>query len=513
MFESLPPEPEALRRRNDAAVVAAIEEWARIEAAAGARRLDAIAELIGRRCDTGDERAHWACDNWDSAAAEVGAALGVRHNKPSGQMQLSLTLRDRLPKVADLYLEGKVSYRVISAIAWQTELVGDGEPVTLVDEALAKQAAKWGRLSDYKLAQAIDFWIDLHDPGALRRTRSRAQSRRLEVGDKDDKSDTTSVWGRLYATDAAALKQRLMEMAPGVCDDGRASSVVIHVVTEATALEAQPDPLMSGGIPACDPQPKCGAKPNWPAGLLLRGGIVPAPLLAELIRCGAKVRQVGAPGEVAEAGYRPSTALDEFVRVPDLTCRFPECDQPAEFCDIDHTIPYPGGPTHPSNLKCLCRKHLQTITFELARSPGGSYPRALRTSSAVGVSPNHFWSTASDRAWAWSLSAVQASETTIVRYPRSHAPRAVDSTATSVATPTSTRVSTPARRRMVSSTVRSNPLAACPLTTGSSGRGASSSMTSTAGVPSSKVLAAMAVRNSGEFGLTPGNPGWYVTRV
>jgi hypothetical protein len=50
-------------------------------------------------------------------------------------------------------------------------------------------------------------------------------------------------------------------------------------------------------------------------------------------------------------------------------------------------------------------------------------------------------------------------------------------------------------------------LAACPLTTGSSGRGASSSMTSTAGVPSSKVLAAMAVRNSGEFGLTPGNPG------
>lgn len=26
--------------------------------------------------------------------------------------------------------------------------------------------------------------------------------------------------------------------------------------------------------------------------------------------------------------------------------------------DIDHTIPYPQGPTHPCNLKCLCRKHL-----------------------------------------------------------------------------------------------------------------------------------------------------------
>lgn len=45
------------------------------------------------------------------------------------------------------------------------------------------------------------------------------------------------------------------------------------------------------------------------------------------------------------------------------------------------------------------------------------------------------------------------------------------------------------------------------------GPGASSSMISTAGVPSRRVLASMAVRNSGEFALTPGNPGWYVTRV
>ena len=30
---------------------------------------------------------------------------------------------------------------------------------------------------------------------------------------------------------------------------------------------------------------------------------------------------------------------------------------PAEVCNIDHTIPYPLGPTHPSNLKLLCRFH------------------------------------------------------------------------------------------------------------------------------------------------------------
>src|ERR1700736_1045002 len=151
MFECMPPEPEALRDADDVTVVAAIEEGSRTEAAAGARRLAAIAELTSRRCDKEGKRAEWACDGWDSAAAEVAAALGVRHNKASSQMQLALTLRHRLPKVAALYVEGKVSYRVISAIAWQTDLVTDGEPVALIDAALAKHAGRWGRLSDYKL--------------------------------------------------------------------------------------------------------------------------------------------------------------------------------------------------------------------------------------------------------------------------------------------------------------------------------------------------------------------------
>ncbi|MFZ0834828.1 MAG: DUF222 domain-containing protein, partial [Mycobacterium sp.] len=149
---------------------------------------------------------------------------------------------------------------------------------------------------------------------------------------------------------------------PAGGDDGRASNVVIHVVTEASALQAQPDPQMSGKVnqPQPNPPPETKARP---AGLLMRGGIVPAPLLADLIRSGARVSQVRVPGDAPEPGYRPSAKLDEFVRVRDLTCRFPGCEEPAEFCDIDHTIPYPVGPTHPSNLKCLCRKHHLLKTF------------------------------------------------------------------------------------------------------------------------------------------------------
>src|ERR1700693_2176782 len=39
MFDTLPLDPAAFSDADDAAVVAAIEDWARIEAAAGARRL------------------------------------------------------------------------------------------------------------------------------------------------------------------------------------------------------------------------------------------------------------------------------------------------------------------------------------------------------------------------------------------------------------------------------------------------------------------------------------------
>jgi hypothetical protein len=113
--------------------------------------------------------------------------------------------------------------------------------------------------------------------------------------------------------------------------------------------------------PERDP-PSDGIKP--PAGRIVSGGVVPAPLLAELIRGGARVTPVGHPGEAApEPRYRPSAALERFVRCRDLTCRFPGCDRPAEFCDIDHTVPFPLGLTHPSNLKCLCKKHHLLKTF------------------------------------------------------------------------------------------------------------------------------------------------------
>jgi hypothetical protein len=141
--------------------------------------------------------------------------------------------------------------------------------------------------------------------------------------------------------------------------------VVIHVVADASVVNAQPDPHLSGERPSPpltpdaplvrppDPEPDppfTGATP--PAAVLTSGAVLPNPLMGELIRTGAKIRPLWHPGHAVapEAGYRPSAALERFVRCRDLTCRFPGCDRPAEFCDVDHTVPYPLGPTHPLKL-------------------------------------------------------------------------------------------------------------------------------------------------------------------
>jgi len=111
-------------------------------------------------------------------------------------------------------------------------------------------------------------------------------------------------------------------------------------------------------------QPAGTGPANSNPGLLMGGGMLPAPLLAAKLAGTATIRPVIHPGDSPpEPRYRPSPGLARFIRCRDVTCRFPGCDEPADRCDLDHTIPYPVGPTCGSNLGCLCRKHHLLKTF------------------------------------------------------------------------------------------------------------------------------------------------------
>ena len=407
MFDSL-PDVESLADAEDAVVVAAIEGWAQAEAAASARRLAAIAELVRRRCaDDDDPRALWCVDMWSSAAAEVGAALDITPRRASSQMHLAQALRTRLPKVGALFLAGKLSAHIAGAIAWRTHLVLDTEAMERIDGDIAQQSYTFGPMSGTKLEQAIDRAIANHDPAALVQFEIAARDRNVEFGKPDDETGTASIWGRLYRTDAEVLDRRLDALARSVCDadprsigQRRADAigamanraerlicrcgqtncstlgspapppppVVVHMVAERTAVQAAVE------------------NRRGPGAVLISGGVIPTPLLGELIRNGAKLKPLRVPSDDAEPRYRPSAALQDFIRARDLTCRFPGCDTPAEYCDVDHTIPYPAGPTHPSNLSCKCRKHHLLKTFWTG--PGGWTDNQLPDGTLRWTSPS-----------------------------------------------------------------------------------------------------------------------------
>jgi hypothetical protein len=65
----------------------------------------------------------------------------------------------------------------------------------------------------------------------------------------------------------------------------------------------------------------------------------------------------GAIAATGSRGYVPSAALARLVRAREPHCRMPGCRQPALRCDLDHTVPYPVGPTTAQNLGALCRRH------------------------------------------------------------------------------------------------------------------------------------------------------------
>ncbi|MGE2716820.1 DUF222 domain-containing protein, partial [Mycolicibacterium litorale] len=122
------------------------------------------------------------------------------------------------------------------------------------------------------------------------------------------------------------------------------------------------------------------------AAFVIGSGIANAAVVAAFLKR-ATIRPLKHPGNAPpEPHHRPSAALQDFVRCRDLTCRFPGCDTPAYRCDVDHTVPYPAGPTYASNLKCLCRKHHLLKTFWTGKK--GWHERQLADGTLIWTAPS-----------------------------------------------------------------------------------------------------------------------------
>lgn len=390
---------------GDAALVAEIEGAGRAEASAAAHKLALIAELVRRREDAAvEDQQHWVCDPWAAAACEVAAALHVGQRAASKQMRIAVQLRDRLPLVAALFAEGAVSASVVATLTWRTHLIEDEQTLAIVDAQLASNVAGFGAMTATQLERTVDKVVDSVDPAAVRRTRTAARGRDVRFGHPDDETGTTTMFARLTNADAVALKHRVTVISDEVCSDDprtpgqrrsdalgvighngerlacrcgdakcpaagvdwRAASTTIYVIAEPEAAAGAVDKFLDGDeesnpLPLFEPDPK--PEPGRGGAVVVGGGVLPAPMVAQLIADGAKVTKLPTPEGNFPKTYRPPAVVERFVRMRDMTCRFPGCDRPAEYCDVDHTTPWPAGATHPSNIKCLCRIHHLLKTF------------------------------------------------------------------------------------------------------------------------------------------------------
>jgi Domain of unknown function (DUF222) len=340
--------------------------------------LVAIGELFAYRLGRCSDTEDWAVDTEAAVSAEVAAALRMSQGLAASQLRYARAMRERLPKLAEVFQAGDIDVRTFATIVYRTDLITDRDVLAAVDAQLALTVVRWPSMTRSRLAGQIDAIVSKADADAVRRRSERRAQREVWFADLGD--GLSEIHGSLLSPDAHALDTRLTRLAGTVCEHdprtreqrradalavlaagadrlacrcGRsgcaagqqpaATAVVIHVIAEHATIEAR-----SGAT----------------ASQVCADGLIGAELVAELAPSATLVPLVHPVDAAPEPGYVPSKTLADFVRCRDLTCRWPGCDRPAFDCDLDHTIPHAqGGPTHAANLKCYCRTHHLVKTF------------------------------------------------------------------------------------------------------------------------------------------------------
>jgi hypothetical protein len=374
LFERRHPSTTA----ESAAMVDRICTAARVENRAAAAQLAAIGELFGYRLSRCSDTEEWAVDTEEAVAAEVAAALRISQALAASRLRLARALRERLPRVGQVFAAGDIDFRMFATIVYRTDLITEPDVLAAVDAQLAAAVPRWPSMTRARLAGHIDKIVATADADAVRRRNERLPQREVWFTDLD--GGISQIEGSLLSPDAHALDKRLTALAATVCEHdprnraqrradalgalaagavrlacccGRPdcaaakrptpTPVVIHVIAERAALDGR-DPAAASQIGA--------------------DGLIPPQLVEQLAASAKLVPLIHPADSPPEPGYAPSKALADFVRCRDMTCRWPGCDRPAGDCDLDHTIPHAeGGPTHASNLKCYCRTHHLVKTF------------------------------------------------------------------------------------------------------------------------------------------------------
>jgi hypothetical protein len=373
-----------------------VEEGWRGESRLIAHRMAAVAELLSRRTaeaeDVDDDPGWSMITGYTRTAADLGALLNMAPADAGKIVGHAEALDQRLPRIAALLAAGHIDWQVAKQAITRTQLVSY-DLIADVDQAIAETLSTWRNWSRRRVNNLVDRTIIRIDPDAAKERRITADTQR-NVSVTAQPNGMAVVRAYLRGPAAVLVDRRLTHMATTLCctEDPRTLDQRRTDAFEALGIgvefscgcgrpdcgaraAVQPDVVPPAGPPqflvnVIASQGTVTGESDEP-GYLDGYGVIDADQVRQLTDQ-AQFRTVAKPDTTTEQAHRyhPSTRLARWIRVRDLTCRFPGCDRLAWRADLDHTQPFDhlrpatGGPTAAGNLGCYCRLHHRMKTFD-----------------------------------------------------------------------------------------------------------------------------------------------------
>jgi hypothetical protein len=384
--EDMPPGP-GLARLLDAAdlsgvgaseLVETIAGWQRIGWWAAAQQAAAIIEL-SRRVEmqpVQDGRQVETVSRLRITAAEVAARLALTASEGERLAARARVWCTELPAGWAALERGRIDVRKAEVIADTLR----GHTPELARRVAAEVLEHAERMTAPRLRRGIVRALHRLDPATMAAKAQHAMDNR-DV--RFTPARDGMAWSEAYlpAEDAAALQTAIEAAAAAInrADPGDGRTVSQRRADALAQLGWLA--LATGRLGGCgcgqwlDSQHRrpVAAQLTVPIGVLLGldqrtpaelagHGPIPAEVARRLAAHGTRRRLLTDPvsGTVLDHGrtrYQPPPDLVQHVHARDQRCRFPGCDKPAAGCDVDHTTPFPDGPTAAANLGPFCAPH------------------------------------------------------------------------------------------------------------------------------------------------------------
>ncbi|WAC56675.1 DUF222 domain-containing protein [Gordonia sp. SL306] len=360
------------------------------------QRYRTAAELHSRIVgNTPDPHALFLKDGFADCAARIAVALSITQQAAEKVINQALALRDRLPLIAERLRDGRISAELVATIISRTDLIDGHDHATLIDgEIAAALDLHQGAWSRERLQDMVDRIVFRHDPDAVREQRRRALDARgmwVHAG----KDGTATLTATMAAENARIAAAAVKALAAAVCEcDGRTrqqrASDAMFALLSGTPFECQcgtsqcgaqiPEPATIPPVDStvvihvvCDEATLNGTADH--AGYVAGHGVVsdehvrdlaarPDAVIKRLVPPGTPQNPDGSftlPAHLTSDPYRPSAALDTFVRIRDGYSVIPGNTTSSFDADVDHVAEYDhhfpafGGQTTPDNLNAKDR--------------------------------------------------------------------------------------------------------------------------------------------------------------